>query len=77
MVIGLLVDKDGEHLDSIWLESISRATMHTYCDEILRIVEITPHATKQLITDIGEHCAGAVVAAIGNIDMYLMWTQHT
>ncbi|XP_067938360.1 conserved oligomeric Golgi complex subunit 7-like [Watersipora subatra] len=46
------LEKDVEHLDSIWLESVSRATMHTYCDEILRISEITPHATKQLIVDI-------------------------
>ncbi|KAM4829783.1 conserved oligomeric Golgi complex subunit 7 isoform 2-T2 [Thomomys bottae] len=35
-----------------WLGSIARATMQTYCDVILQIPELTPHATKQLATDI-------------------------
>lgn len=28
--------------------------MQTYCDVILQIPELTPHSTKQLVTDIGE-----------------------
>ncbi|GAB5582986.1 conserved oligomeric Golgi complex subunit 7 [Prionailurus iriomotensis] len=42
-------------LDNIadnWLGSIARATMQTYCDVILQIPELTPHSTKQLVTDI-------------------------
>ncbi|XP_012866617.1 PREDICTED: conserved oligomeric Golgi complex subunit 7 [Dipodomys ordii] len=35
-----------------WLGSIARATMQTYCDVVLQIPELTPHATKQLATDI-------------------------
>ncbi|XP_023647445.2 conserved oligomeric Golgi complex subunit 7 [Paramormyrops kingsleyae] len=35
-----------------WLGSIARATMQTYCDAILQIPELSPHATKQLATDI-------------------------
>ncbi|XP_056153347.1 conserved oligomeric Golgi complex subunit 7 [Lampris incognitus] len=35
-----------------WLGSIARATMQTYCDAILRIPQLSPHATKQLATDI-------------------------
>lgn len=41
-------------MDSIWLESISRAAMYSYCEEILRIPDISEHATKQLLTDIGK-----------------------
>ncbi|XP_038156865.1 conserved oligomeric Golgi complex subunit 7 [Cyprinodon tularosa] len=35
-----------------WLGSIARATMQTYCDAILLIPQLSPHSTKQLITDI-------------------------
>ncbi|KAL2078513.1 hypothetical protein ACEWY4_026198 [Coilia grayii] len=41
-----------ENTADYWLGSIARATMQTYCDVILQIPELTPHATKQLATDI-------------------------
>lgn len=43
-----------DNMADYWLGSIARATMHTYCESILQISELTAHATKQLITDIGE-----------------------
>ena len=42
-----------ENTADYWLGSIARATMQTYCDVIVQIPELTPHATKQLATDIG------------------------
>lgn len=36
-----------------WLGSIARATMQTYCDVVLQIPALSPHATRQLATDIG------------------------
>lgn len=45
-----------EHTADLWLESISRGTMHFYCEEILKIHELTAHATKQLTTDIDYLC---------------------
>ncbi|XP_064611193.1 conserved oligomeric Golgi complex subunit 7-like [Liolophura sinensis] len=41
-----------EHTADLWLESIACGTMHVYCEEILKIHQITPHATRQLVTDI-------------------------
>ncbi|XP_048465333.1 conserved oligomeric Golgi complex subunit 7 [Rhincodon typus] len=41
-----------DNMADYWLGSIARATMHTYCESILQIPELTPHATKQLATDI-------------------------
>lgn len=41
-----------ENTADYWLGSIARATMQTYCDVILHIPELSPHATKQLATDI-------------------------
>jgi len=41
-----------EHLADVWLESVARGTMHTYCEQVLKINKITKMATKQLITDI-------------------------
>lgn len=41
-----------DNMADYWLGSIARATMHTYCESILQISELTAHATKQLITDI-------------------------
>ncbi|XP_078274612.1 conserved oligomeric Golgi complex subunit 7 isoform X2 [Rhinoraja longicauda] len=41
-----------DNMADYWLGSIARATMHTYCESILQISELTPHATKQLVTDI-------------------------
>ncbi|KAA0704470.1 Conserved oligomeric [Triplophysa tibetana] len=41
-----------ENTADYWLGSIARATMQTYCDVILQIPELNPHATKQLATDI-------------------------
>ncbi|XP_066545463.1 conserved oligomeric Golgi complex subunit 7 [Amia ocellicauda] len=34
-----------------WLGSVARATMQTYCDAVLQIPELSPHAAKQLATD--------------------------
>lgn len=50
----MIADGDEMHMASIWLESVSRAAMYNYCEEILRIPEITEHATKQLLKDIGK-----------------------
>ncbi|KAL8588662.1 hypothetical protein ACOMHN_001979 [Nucella lapillus] len=41
-----------EHLADLWLESVARGTMHVFGEEILKIPDLTPHGTKQLITDI-------------------------
>uniref|UniRef100_A0A8C2PZ89 Conserved oligomeric Golgi complex subunit 7 n=1 Tax=Cyprinus carpio TaxID=7962 RepID=A0A8C2PZ89_CYPCA len=41
-----------ENTADYWLGSIARATMQTYCDVILQLHELSPHATKQLATDI-------------------------
>uniref|UniRef100_A0A672KR28 Conserved oligomeric Golgi complex subunit 7 n=1 Tax=Sinocyclocheilus grahami TaxID=75366 RepID=A0A672KR28_SINGR len=41
-----------ENTADYWLGSIARATMQTYCDVILQLPELSPHATKQLATDI-------------------------
>lgn len=49
-----LTDRDDVHMDQIWLESVSRAAMYSYCEEILHIHEISEHAAKQLVTDIGK-----------------------
>uniref|UniRef100_A0A8C1U2J6 Conserved oligomeric Golgi complex subunit 7 n=1 Tax=Cyprinus carpio TaxID=7962 RepID=A0A8C1U2J6_CYPCA len=43
-----------ENTADYWLGSIARATMQTYCDVILQLHELSPHATKQLATDIGD-----------------------
>ncbi|XP_021349091.1 conserved oligomeric Golgi complex subunit 7-like [Mizuhopecten yessoensis] len=45
-----------EHTADLWLESIAHGTMHFYCEEILKIHELTTHATKQLTTDIDYLC---------------------
>ena len=42
-----------EHLADLWLEAVANGTMHNYADQILHIHKLSPHATKQLITDIG------------------------
>ncbi|XP_029431942.1 conserved oligomeric Golgi complex subunit 7 isoform X2 [Rhinatrema bivittatum] len=41
-----------DNMADYWLGSIARATMQTYCEVILQIPELSPHSTKQLITDI-------------------------
>ncbi|XP_007903979.1 conserved oligomeric Golgi complex subunit 7 isoform X1 [Callorhinchus milii] len=41
-----------DNVADYWLGSIARATMHTYCESILQIPELTPHSTKQLVTDL-------------------------
>lgn len=45
-----------EHVADLWLESIARGTMHLYCEQILKIQELSSHAAKQLITDIDYLC---------------------
>ena len=45
--------EETDHLADVWLESVARGTMHTYSEQILKIHELSPHATRQLITDIG------------------------
>lgn len=45
-----------EHLADLWLESVAMGTMHTYCEEILRIPKLSPHGCKQLVTDIDYLC---------------------
>ncbi|KAJ7305799.1 hypothetical protein JRQ81_010165 [Phrynocephalus forsythii] len=41
-----------DNMADYWLGSLARATMQTYCEAILQIPVLTPHATKQLATDI-------------------------
>ena len=43
-----------EHLADLWLESVAQGTMHTYCEQVLKIAHITKMATRQLVTDVGE-----------------------
>ena len=38
----------------MWLESVAQGTMHHYMEKVLHIPTLSSHATKQLITDIGE-----------------------
>ncbi|XP_056005871.1 conserved oligomeric Golgi complex subunit 7-like isoform X3 [Ostrea edulis] len=45
-----------EHVSDLWLESIARGTMHLYSEQILKIHELSNHATKQIITDIDYLC---------------------
>ncbi|XP_062594246.1 conserved oligomeric Golgi complex subunit 7-like isoform X1 [Saccostrea cucullata] len=45
-----------EQVADLWLESIARGTMHLYSEQILKIPELSSHATKQLITDIDYLC---------------------
>ncbi|KAK7114475.1 conserved oligomeric Golgi complex subunit 7-like [Littorina saxatilis] len=41
-----------EHLADLWLESVARGTMHVFGEEMLKILQLTSHGAKQLITDI-------------------------
>ncbi|XP_016010991.2 conserved oligomeric Golgi complex subunit 7 [Rousettus aegyptiacus] len=41
-----------DNMADSWLGSIARATMQTYCDVVLQIPALSPHATRQLATDI-------------------------
>ena len=41
---------------SNWLCAVTKATMHTYVENILRIPELTNLASKQLVADIGKIC---------------------
>ena len=50
----LLISEIPEHIADLWLKSIARGIMHVLCEEVLRIHELTPHGTKQLVTDIGK-----------------------
>lgn len=50
----LAVDEDEHHPGTYWLGSIARGTMHAYTECILRIHELTPYSTQQLLADIGE-----------------------
>ncbi|KAK3584557.1 hypothetical protein CHS0354_030563 [Potamilus streckersoni] len=45
-----------EHPADLWLKSIAHGTMHLYCEEILKILELTAHGNKQLLTDIDYLC---------------------
>lgn len=58
-LLGDLLSLAGDELPELdnmadsWLGSIARATMQTYCDVVLQIPALSPHATRQLATDIG------------------------
>ncbi|XP_014661892.1 PREDICTED: conserved oligomeric Golgi complex subunit 7-like isoform X2 [Priapulus caudatus] len=44
---------DGKgHIADVWLEVFANATQQHYVEAILRITELTPHAIKQLVTDV-------------------------
>ncbi|XP_014785708.1 conserved oligomeric Golgi complex subunit 7 isoform X1 [Octopus bimaculoides] len=45
-----------EHSADLWLQSIARGTMFLYSEEILKIYELSPHGTKQLVTDLDYLC---------------------
>jgi len=49
-------DEDERHPGSYWLGSIARGTMHSYTESILRIHELTPYSTQQLLADIDYFC---------------------
>lgn len=44
-----------DDLTACWLDSIANATYSTFCEEILKIGQISVNAQRQLIIDIGEH----------------------
>jgi len=52
-------DEDEHHPGTYWLGSIARGTMHAYTESILRIHELTPYSTQQLLADIGELTSGS------------------
>ena len=47
-------DEDEQHPGTYWLGSIARGTMHAYTESMLKIHELTPYSTQQLLADIGE-----------------------
>ncbi|XP_022793390.1 conserved oligomeric Golgi complex subunit 7-like [Stylophora pistillata] len=49
-------DEDEHHPGTYWLGSIARGTMHAYTESILRIHELTPYSTQQLLADIDYFC---------------------
>lgn len=51
-----LEDEGEHHPGSYWLGSIARGTMHAYTESILRIHELTPYSTQQLLADIDYFC---------------------
>lgn len=51
-----LQDEDEHHPGTYWLGSIARGTMHSYTESILRIHELTPYSTQQLLADIDYFC---------------------
>lgn len=46
--------------------------MQTYCDVILQIPELNPHATKQLATDIGD----VIITSLHHYPQSITDTQH-
>ncbi len=48
-----VLDGGDQQLADLWLESVAKGTMHTYVEQILRIMQLTHMSTRQLITDIG------------------------
>ena len=57
-----------EHAADLWLESIARGTMHLYGEQVLKVHQLTPHATKQLITDMGQYiCTGGYSKESNNL----------
>jgi len=51
-----LQDEDEHHPGTYWIGSIARGTMHAYTESILRIHELTPYSTQQLLADIDYFC---------------------
>ena len=52
-MFNFFTDEGEHHPGSYWLGSIARGTMHAYTESILRIHELTPYSTQQLLADIG------------------------
>ena len=52
-MFNFFTDEGEHHPGSYWLGSIARGTMHVYTESILRIHELTPYSTQQLLADIG------------------------
>ena len=49
-----LLETDVEHYDHYWVIGFAHGTMQVLLENILKIQELTPHSTRQLVADIGK-----------------------
>ncbi|KAI9104586.1 oligomeric Golgi complex subunit 7 [Phlyctochytrium arcticum] len=64
-----------EDVAHLWISSVSRGAMTTYCDAIIRIVRLSPHGAKQLATDVGY--ITNVFAAMDIEPIPQLWRLHS